>query len=390
MKILVVANSYPPHHLGGYELGCRDVVEKLHLRGHPVHVLTGDRGMEDSPGIDAEGVERTLRIHDSHIQPGKWKECRKLRSAMERFQPDLVYFWNQGGLCKWLPDYARWMGYRTAFFLSDTNFTSWRYGALLARMALGSHFFAKLVRAIFGRTFMVRGFPVIRGQTCHFASRFLQNHAVKDGIRVSQETSIVVHWGIEPHLFAVAPRERWPVRRLLYTGQVIPQKGVHTAIAALGKPGLESLTLDIAGGGAPDYEKKLHALAQEPGIAGRVNFLGRIPREQMPAVYREHDVLVFPSEWAEPFAITPLEAIIAGMAVVGTTTGGSGELFRDRETAMVFEAGNAEACADAIRQLCADRDLFETIRRNAGREVAAHHTLYGMVDAIEKSLLKIR
>jgi glycosyltransferase involved in cell wall biosynthesis len=118
-----------------------------------------------------------------------------------------------------------------------------------------------------------------------------------------------------------------------------------------------------------------------------VDFLGRIPREQMPAIYREHDVLVFPSEWEEPFAITPLEAITAGMAVVGTTTGGSGELFRDRDTAMVFEAGNPEACAEAIRQLCADRDLFETIRANASREVATHHTLDAMVDAIEKGLL---
>ena len=43
MKILVVTNLYPPHHVGGYELGCRDVVEKLRARGHTVRVLT-DRG----------------------------------------------------------------------------------------------------------------------------------------------------------------------------------------------------------------------------------------------------------------------------------------------------------------------------------------------------------
>jgi glycosyltransferase involved in cell wall biosynthesis len=119
-----------------------------------------------------------------------------------------------------------------------------------------------------------------------------------------------------------------------------------------------------------------------------VRFLGRVPRDQIAAIYREHDVLVFPSEWQEPFAIAPLEAITAGMAVAGTITGGSGELFRDGETAMVFEAGNAQACADAIRRLAADRELFETIRANASREVAAHHTLDAMVDAIESNLLK--
>ena len=124
-------------------------------------------------------------------------------------------------------------------------------------------------------------------------------------------------------------------------------------------------------------------------MAGRVRFLGKVPRTELPRIYAEHDVLVFPSEWDEPFAITPLEAMAGGLAVVGTTTGGSGELFRDRETAMVFEAGNAAACAEAIRQLCADRDLFEKIQGNASREVATHHTLDAMVDAIEQSLMGI-
>jgi glycosyltransferase involved in cell wall biosynthesis len=153
---------------------------------------------------------------------------------------------------------------------------------------------------------------------------------------------------------------------------------------------MESLTLDIAGiCQYPDYEKKLRDLAGKLGIAERVRFLGPVPRNNIAAVYREHDVLVFPSEWEEPFAITPLEAITAGMAVVGTTTGGSGELFRDRETAIVFETGNAQACADAIRRLADDRQLFETLRANAAREVAARHTLDGMVNAIEKGLLEL-
>ena len=47
----------------------------------------------------------------------------------------------------------------------------------------------------------------------------------------------------------------------------------------------------------------------------------------MPAVYRAHDLLLFTSEWAEPFALTPIEAMGCGLPVIGTTTGGSAELF---------------------------------------------------------------
>jgi len=397
MKILVVANLYPPLHVGGYELGCRDVVEKLRLRGHEARVLTSTWGVDKNlPGPDAAGVERLLRMEPGRFGRGKWEECRKFGRLVKKFQPDIVYFWNQGGLCNWLPVYARLLRCRMAFFLSDTNFATWRVGAFLGSLGVtdvpataGKRF----LRGLLGNTILVRGYPVMQNQACHFASRFLKEWGEAKGVRPAEEHSIVAHWGIDPGLFAVAPRERWPVRLLLYAGQVIPEKGVHTAISAVGllarAPGMEPLSLDIAGiCQYPDYEKKLRDLAAGLGIAERVRFLGRVPRDQIAAVYREHDVLVFPSEWDEPFAITPLEAATAGMAIVGTVTGGSGEFFRDRETAMVFEAGNARSCADAIRTLADDRGLFESIRANAAREVAARHTLEGMVDAIEKALLK--
>ena len=395
MKILVVTNLYPPHHIGGYELGCRDVVEKLRARGHVVRVLTSTFRTGETAGAEPD-VERSLDFAADAAapEPDKRAECRKLARAVEDFSPAAVYFWNQAGLCRWLPVAARWRGCRTAFFLSDTNFVSWRVGAWLARFAAGQGIFSRFVRAVFGKTFLVRGWPVIQNRPCHFASEFLRSLAQKSGIRSAEKTSVVTHWGIEPGQFTAAPRERWPVRRLLYAGQMIPQKGVHTAIAAFARlaqePGFEALTFTLAGGGMhPDYEKKLRALPAQLGVEGRVNFLGKVPRAELPRVYAEHDVLLFPSEWDEPFAITPLEAIAAGLAVVGTTTGGSGELFRNRETAMTFRAGDAADGARALRELCRDRELFEKISRNTQREVREKHTLDAMVDAVEKSLRQI-
>jgi len=133
----------------------------------------------------------------------------------------------------------------------------------------------------------------------------------------------------------------------------------------------------------------MQALPAQLGIADRVRFLGELPRVDLPRIYAEHDVLIFPSEWDEPFAITPLEAMASGLAVIGTTTGGSGELFRNHETAMTFRAGDAADCARAIRELCSDRALHEKICRNAQREVREKYTLDAMVDAVEKSLRQI-
>ena len=57
-------------------------------------------------------------------------------------------------------------------------------------------------------------------------------------------------------------------------------------------------------------------------------------------VYRQHDALLFTSEWEEPFALTPLEAMACGLPVIGTTTGGSKELFRCGSNALTYTAGN--------------------------------------------------
>jgi glycosyltransferase involved in cell wall biosynthesis len=391
MRITVVSNLYPPHYAGGYELGCRDVVNCLRARGHVVAVVTSTfRNTED--GSDDPGVERCLGYFPG-AEDGrhdKAQECRQLVRAVKKQSAEVVYFWNQAGLSYWLSVAVRWLGWPVAFYLSDGDYVAWRVGAWLA----GPSERNAVLGAVIGETFLVRGRPVVWKQPCHFASEFLRNCATRAGIPVDVERSTVAHWGIEPTLFPEREVLRWPVRRLLYVGQLIPQKGVHTAIAAFGllagTKEFAGVELTIAGGGQnPDYEKGLRSLPGQLGIADRVRFLGRVPRSELPAIYAEHEVLLFPSEWEEPFAITPLEAMASGLVVVGTLTGGSGELFRNRETAMTYATGDAADCARAIREVCQDRELAETLARNGRREVLAHHTLDKMVDRIEAGLEKV-
>ena len=43
-RILTLTNWYPPHSLGGYEIECRDVMTRLHRRGHEVEILCSRSG----------------------------------------------------------------------------------------------------------------------------------------------------------------------------------------------------------------------------------------------------------------------------------------------------------------------------------------------------------
>ena len=71
LDVVIVIARYPPHHLGGYELRCRDVARELVRRGHRVTVLTsreGARGVQDDGGVR---VVRALRLRPQGVRPGR-------------------------------------------------------------------------------------------------------------------------------------------------------------------------------------------------------------------------------------------------------------------------------------------------------------------------------
>src|SRR5437868_9212139 len=79
MKVLVLTNMYPPHHYGGYELSCRDVMDRFRARGHDVTVLTSTvrvGGVADPPDERSRGVRRDLQLYwEDHrlLSPPVWR-----------------------------------------------------------------------------------------------------------------------------------------------------------------------------------------------------------------------------------------------------------------------------------------------------------------------------
>jgi glycosyltransferase involved in cell wall biosynthesis len=123
-------------------------------------------------------------------------------------------------------------------------------------------------------------------------------------------------------------------------------------------------------GGGPQ-EAALKAQAQALGVAEHVVFTGRVPHAEVQRYYDLIDVLAYPrhsmrlTELVTP--LKPLEAMAQGRLLVASDVGGHKELIHHGETGWLFEAGSAQALADAIDQLLARREQWPGLRA-AGRE----------------------
>jgi D-inositol-3-phosphate glycosyltransferase len=168
---------------------------------------------------------------------------------------------------------------------------------------------------------------------------------------------------------------RAPLPRVLYVGRLVQRKGIGDLMTALAEvPGAE---LVIAGGPAPGQLAadpdiaRLRAWADDHGVGGRVRFLGRLDRAELPALYRSADV-VAAVPWYEPFGIVPLEAMACGVPVVAAAVGGQADTVIDQVTGLHVPPRDPARTAAALRKLLADPELGRALGQ-AGRKRAVRH-----------------
>ncbi|MBM4369786.1 MAG: glycosyltransferase, partial [Deltaproteobacteria bacterium] len=110
-----------------------------------------------------------------------------------------------------------------------------------------------------------------------------------------------------------------------------------------------------------------------PYSAPGLEWLG--PRDDVPALLAEADVLAVPSRW-EGFGIAALEGMAAGVPVVASDVGGLAELVGD--AGVLVPPGNPRALRDALDRVLRDRDLARDLSRR-GRERARRYGMERMV-----------
>ncbi len=118
--------------------------------------------------------------------------------------------------------------------------------------------------------------------------------------------------------------------------------------------------LRIAGDGT--QRDALEVQAQNLGIAPQVEFLGRLPRNEVRALLQQSHVLVSSSH-VETFGMTLIEAMACGKPVVATRSGGPDSIV-DEISGLLVPPGNAPELAAAMQRIRQDYEQYdpETIR----------------------------
>ena len=167
----------------------------------------------------------------------------------------------------------------------------------------------------------------------------------------------IIYNGVETDLFTPGV-EASSTLRLLCVGRLIERKGQQHLLRAFAQlrayPNAPALSLTLVGTG--DNEAALRRLADELQIANAVTFTGFVSREAMPAVYRQADIFVLPSQ-SEGMSIALLEALSAGLPVVVTATGGTEELVTPGENGLVVAWADVVGLTTALQHLIAAPQL---------------------------------
>jgi glycosyltransferase involved in cell wall biosynthesis len=152
--------------------------------------------------------------------------------------------------------------------------------------------------------------------------------------------------------------------RLLYVGRLVKEKGAHLLLegVALAREKDPRLTLTLVVGEGPRAYRSLVARRiAELGIADAVDWRPSLPRESLPALFAEHDALLFWSSVQEPAPLVAMEAMAAHLPVIAPSPLSPSPIYEDGVTCITFTRRDRAAIARAIERLSGDPALAEKV-----------------------------
>ncbi|MBI5353414.1 MAG: glycosyltransferase family 4 protein [Chloroflexi bacterium] len=177
--------------------------------------------------------------------------------------------------------------------------------------------------------------------------------------------------------------------RILFLGNVIERKGLHTLINALSSFQTSTCTLDVVGSlnSDPKYVQAMQRQVSSLGLQSSVIFHGALDNDPLKQMLRQAHVLIVPSSY-EGFGIVYLEGMAFGLPAIGTTAGAASEIIADGETGYLIAPDDSKMLAERISLLANDRSLLAKMSINAARRYSQQPKWEQTASQIREFLIK--
>lgn len=174
----------------------------------------------------------------------------------------------------------------------------------------------------------------------------------------------VIPHGVEAELFV--PKQIYPMhaRRFVTIARLTPWKRVERLVSAvieLGKT-YSDVTLDIYGEG--EQRAQIEALILAAGAGDRITLHGFSPKNVLRESLKDYDAFVLPSI-SEAFGVVFLEAMAAGLPVVGFDYGGPAEIITEGVDGLLVKHDSDAALVEVLHKLASEPGLAAEMGRNA-------------------------
>lgn len=375
-RVIVCAGSFSS--VTGVERSTFEVLRALRSRHIGVHVITNDWAQSDAPHLphpvralaERLGVSWSVGAYGTRLE-------RRASSVGAR----IAQLWDIAATSAGLWRDARRLK-ATAVLVTDHLTLLRNLPATIVMHALGCRIVHKVGNPPDPSPFYTRLWGRVIGPNAdlHCAnSEFTRRAMAATGIAPERLTTIY-HAIPQRTAWAYADLPARVANRVVYVGQLIPEKGVDVLLEAVAMAAtrIPDVSLDVVGRldgwEAPRYagfRERLLERSQAPDLQGRVRWLGF--REDVPRVLASASVHAVPSrpEQLEGFGIVVVEAKQQGVPSVVSPSGALPELIAHERDGWIARDFSAEALAEGLVWVLSDaarRDaLAAAARRSAVR-----------------------
>lgn len=200
----------------------------------------------------------------------------------------------------------------------------------------------------------------------------------------------VVANGVDVAAFDAPDRPSGRPLQVAFLGRMVREKGADVLVQALtllNRPDIQTRIIGSEGfdpRSVPSAFERMLRQAAAP-LGDRIEFLPFQPRAEVIGLLAAADVVVVPSRWPEPFALTVLEGMASGAAVIASDIGGIPEACGG--AGILVAPGDARALADALAALADDEHELRDLQRTGVERAQARdwRVAAGELDAILRS-----